>query len=108
MTTSQALTELLRYQRDIIVPELADDIAGAWGFTLKDLKVAVRPLTDQGIMHNPKYADVPSVDVSTLASKLCEKVTGVKVTSDMLGHGSHASDITIKAVKALKAASKVN
>jgi hypothetical protein len=104
MTKYEATESLKEYSRNVVKPDLAINIAKAFGYTLADLDIQTRKTKDfQRMNYSNQTGDLEAVSISALAKNLCLKVTGIEVTSEMNGTGSYAQDITDKAVEQITA-----
>lgn len=90
------------YSRYVLDPKFAQEIAKAFGYSLKDLGLQPRKTkTFHRLNYNVDVADLPSVSTYDLARELAEKITGESVSSGMHGMGSMAQDITEKSLALL-------
>ncbi len=103
MTKAKALKQLMEYSRNVIEPTFASKLAQAFGYSLKELDIKPRFLSEfRRLNFDPATAKLKAVSVQELMQALVWKIKGQKITSACLGEGSRADHIVEQAVKLLK------
>jgi len=99
MTQAKAKKLMLEYARDVVQPSFASKITQAFGFSLSDLKIKPRKLSQFPIFSTKETGSLLAVAMKDVAQVLAYKITGTQVYSDLNGHGSSAQDTVEQAVK---------
>jgi len=101
MTKAKAKKLMLEYARLVISPTLANKIAQAFGYSLKELNLVPTKVKDFHRMNYTKEtAELKAISVHQLAQAIAEKKNpNITIQSMMNGMGSMAEDITEKAIK---------
>jgi hypothetical protein len=101
MTKAKALKLMGEYSRDVVEPSFAQKITKAFGFSLSDLGVASKKISEFPIMHTEEVRNLKGVAMYGVARALVYKLTGITLYSNMNGRGSAADDIVSKAIDVL-------
>lgn len=99
MTKAKAKKLMLEHSRDVVEPAFASKITQAFGFSLSDLNIKPRKVSEFPIIHSEETATLTAVAISEVAQALAFEITGEYVRTILNGRGSGAEDITTKAVE---------
>lgn len=105
MTKDEALKVLHECNRAVIGAQDAEEIANAFGQTLKGLGIGgIKNSQHYRLNYRQDEANLETIAVYDLATELAEKLTGERPSSGMYGRGSYAEDMTEQSIKLLEKA----
>lgn len=98
ITIEEAKSRMIEHSREIVWPSFAAEITEAFGFSLKDLGLKTKKLSEFPILFDPANKDAECIAIEDVARTLAEKISGQQVYSNQMGRGSSAQEITEKSV----------